>query len=110
MPNWPVDDGPDFDFDERPVRESVIRKTRQSIMRTTPSTGLKTWNGNPVKTMESDHIMNAILFCEKRFADGIRNFRECFGENPGFYFESVFDMFPEYVNLKDEWNKRMERE
>lgn len=107
MPNWPVDDGPDFDVDDdfgpRPPRR------RNSIIRTPEQRAQKTWNGNSVKTMESDHIMNAILFCEKKFAEGKRNFAECYGEVSGFYFKNPADMFPEYMWLIEEWNLRLEK-
>ena len=109
MPNWDCDD--DFNEDDvpQPVRENIRR--RASILRTPETRKQKTWNGNPVSGMESDHLMNAILFCEKRFVEASHNHQACFyGQNPSpsFYFKDVFDMFPDYVNLRDEWDKRME--
>lgn len=103
MSNWDADYDDDYDF------ESYPPKRKNSIIRTPEQRAQKTWNGNPVKTMESDHVMNAILFCEKKFADAMNNHRICHGGDEDFYFESVFDMFPEYINLRDEWKLRMEK-
>jgi hypothetical protein len=110
MPNWPVDDEHDFDFDERPVREPVIRKARPSIIRTPEQRVTKTWNGNPVSTMESDHIMNSILFCERKWSEAKSHHFMCFEDKEAFYFLNVYEMFPEYVNLRNEWTRRMKND
>lgn len=69
-----------------------------------------TWNGQHVQNLEPDHLVNAILYCEKKFAEAKINHDTCFpmGNDP-FYFESVYEMFPDYKHLRDEWNRRNHR-
>lgn len=101
MRSWQDDDdeGPDYREDEKPKRRALFR---------TPETRkLKTWNGNPVANMESDHIMNAMMFCEKKFVEGESNHRVCYKGEEEFYFAGPSDMFPEYANLREEWFKRL---
>ena len=102
MPNWTPDDE---DFDCEP---EIERKRR--VLYGTRKAQVPTWNGKPVKDMETDHIMNSILFCEKRFADALDNHTRCFAQGvtsgQPFYFDSVYEMFPDYRNLRDEWARR----
>lgn len=110
MPNWD-DDGPDFDFEQDERDEREFRRQRRNLYgRTPPRQVVKMWNGKNVVQMETDHVLNAILFCEKKFADAKLAHAECFPtSNHPFYFESPFDMFPEYVNLREEWDRRNEK-
>lgn len=103
MPNWPSDEDdyyPLFSHDER----------KRGVMRTPEQQVRKTWNGNPVRTMDSDHIMNAILYCERKFSEATQHHVTCHGVEEDFYFKDVFDMFPEYINLRDEWERRMKND
>jgi len=103
---WDADNAWEDEPDFRDEREKISRK-RGSVIGTPEQRVQKTWNGVPVKSMESSHIINSILYCEKKYADALRNFRECYGLEAAFYFATVFEMFPEYVNLQDEWKRRL---
>jgi len=99
MPNWDNDD--DFDFDNQ---QEKIRARRK--LYGTRVDEQKMWNGKPVKDMETDHIMNSLMFCEKRFVDAFTAHSECFNGEEDFYFKNVYEMFPDYRNLRDEWARR----
>ena len=102
MPNWPVDDDHDFDFEQE-----KIRPTRASIIRGPQHRRSPEWNGRPIHSMDDDHVMNSILFCEKKFVEARDNFVKCHStDSENFYFESVMDMFPAYQDLKVEWDRR----
>ena len=101
MPNWDNDE--DFDPNWNRHETEVNRKRKLYGTRVDEQ---KMWNGKPVRDMETDHIMNAILFCEKRFVEAFTAHSECFNGEDTFYFKSVFEMFPDYKNLRDEWAKR----
>jgi hypothetical protein len=104
---WDADNAWEDDPDFRDERESPIRK-RGVVMRTPETRQTKTWNGVPVKSMESSHIMNSILYCERKYIEGWSNHKGCHGDKEDFYFLSVYEMFPEYINLRDEWKRRLE--
>lgn len=103
-PHWDRDFDDDAnDFEPEPASK---RRHMYGRMRVPPKPK-RTWNGNDVEKMETDHIMNSILFCEKRFAEAKTNFEKCFPEAVhAFYFESVYEMFPDYTHLRDEWDNR----
>ena len=110
MPNWDRDFDDDANDFEPEEREFTTRHKRHLYGRTKPSQPLRMWNGNNVVQMETDHILNAIMFCEKKFADAKIAHSVCFPDSVNaFYFESPFDMFPEYVNLREEWDRRNEK-
>ena len=105
----------DWDEDDD-IETPVMRKA--SIIRAPNSIADNpTWNGKLIRKMESDHVMNAILYCEKRFVEARNNWIEChsFGAElesqiasakVNFYFKSVYDMFPDYRYLRAEWDRR----
>lgn len=105
MPNWPVDNGSDFD-DDGITEEDFNIPRRRSVLNVPERRSSKTWNGEPVSRMASDHIMNSILFCERKFAQALTNFTVCYEANEEFYFKSVRDMYPEYAHLREEWDRR----
>lgn len=86
--------------------ECETPRKRGSVMGV-PERQTKTWNGVPVKSMESSHIMNSILYCERKYIEGWSNHKGCHGDKEDFYFLSVYEMFPEYINLRDEWKRRL---
>jgi len=96
----------DREWDEYDEQEKLTPK-RHSIFNTPERKVHKTWNGKPVQHMESDHIMNSLMFCERKFSDAKKAHADCFVGEEDFYFASVFDMFPEYQHLRDEWFKRL---
>lgn len=98
--DWSEEDDfdPNWHNHETEVRKRKMYGTRHD--------DAKLWNGKPVRDMETDHIMNAILFCEKKFVDCQQIHSVCFGGADSFYFNTVFEMFPDYRNLRDEWAKR----
>ena len=106
MANWDRDFDEDFDGPDDP-REHRPRRNLYGRAQAKPTKPVRMWNGKDVEQMESDHILNSILFCEKRFAEAKTNFEKCFPDSVNaFYFESPFQMFPDYTNLRDEWDNR----
>lgn len=64
-----------------------------------------TWNGHNITLMDTSHLMNAILWCEKKYATAQENFRKCHSTGQ-FYFTTVSKMFPAYKGLRKEWKAR----
>jgi hypothetical protein len=104
MSTWENDCENEWDGYEE---EEKIARKRHSIFNTPERKVHKTWNGKPVQHMDSDHIINALMFCEKKFVEGETNHRLAHQGTEDFYFRSVADMFPEYANLREEWSKRL---
>lgn len=104
MPNWD-------DFSKpKTYTDGSLSKKRDPMRGPKNYLQVKTWNGQPTNNMEDSHVMNAILYCEKRFAEAFNNFLTCHPtSSKQFHFESVSDMYPEYENLIAEWEYRKSR-
>lgn len=116
---WDADNAWEDEPDFRDEREDKWSKhtprtrtnTRGSVIGVPETRVTKTWNGVPVKDMESSHVINSIMYCEKKFADALSFHLQCFpdAQRSDFYFKTVYEMFPEYLNLRNEWDRRMEK-
>lgn len=98
------------DSDVYEDRDAEKPRKRNSVIGIPETRQTKTWNGVPVKSMESSHVINSIMYCEKKFADALSFHLQCFpdAQRSDFYFKTVYEMFPEYRNLRQEWDRRME--
>lgn len=54
------------------------------------------WNGQSITSMDINHIKNTIMFLERKFLENSLNRR----------YESISNVFPAYLYLKRELNRR----
>lgn len=106
MPNWTDDEEfSHYDDDDDYIRDLATTSRYAPARLKQPENKKKIWNGQLISEMDTDHIINSILYCERKFINARDNYQRLY---PGevFYFNSIEEMYPSYKFLREELKLR----